>query len=82
MSETPTLTMNGRSLPFEAGQTLLEVAEAHDIVIPTLCHLKGTTPTGACRVCVVEKIASRCNRDPAPGQQTFRDAEGAVSYGA
>jgi len=59
MAETPTLTMNGRSLPFEAGQTLLEVAEAHDIVIPTLCHLKGTTPTGACRVCVVEVEGAR-----------------------
>jgi NADH dehydrogenase/NADH:ubiquinone oxidoreductase subunit G len=59
MPETQTLTMNGRCLSFETGQTLLEVAAAHAIVIPTLCHLKGTTPTGACRVCVVEVAGAR-----------------------
>ena len=53
------LTMNGRVLPFEQGQTILEVAEANDIHIPTLCHLKGTTPTGACRICVVEVEGAR-----------------------
>ena len=53
------LVMNGQSLTFQTGQTLLEVAEAHGIPIPTLCHLKGTTPTGACRVCVVEVEGAR-----------------------
>jgi formate dehydrogenase major subunit len=59
MSKKETLTMNGRSLGFRVGQTLLEVAEAHDVVIPTLCHLKGTTPTGACRICVVAVEGAR-----------------------
>lgn len=59
MSEKETLVMNGQSLSFRPGQTLLEVAEAHGIAIPTLCHLKGTTPTGACRVCVVEVEGAR-----------------------
>ena len=59
MSENQSLVMNGQTLAYTPGQTLLEVAEDHGISIPTLCHLKGTTPTGACRVCVVEVAGAR-----------------------
>lgn len=48
------MVINNREVTFEPGQTILEAAEAYGIEIPTLCHLKGTTPTGACRICVVE----------------------------
>ena len=48
------MVINNRDVTFEAGQTILEVAIANGIDIPTLCHLKGTIPTGACRICVVE----------------------------
>ncbi len=50
----PTITINGAACSFQPGQTILEVAEDNRIAIPTLCHLKGTTPTGKCRICVVE----------------------------
>jgi formate dehydrogenase major subunit len=53
------IVINGRELPFKEGDTILEVAAANDISIPTLCHLKGTTPTGACRICVVEVEGAR-----------------------
>jgi bidirectional [NiFe] hydrogenase diaphorase subunit len=36
------------------GQTILEVARAAGKFVPSLCHMKGLTPSGACRVCVVE----------------------------
>jgi len=49
-----TITINENEFLFETGETVLEVAQRNSIDIPTLCHLKGTTPTGACRVCVVE----------------------------
>ena len=39
---------------FKYGQTILDVAEENGIDIPTLCHLKGTLPTGKCGICVVE----------------------------
>ena len=48
------ITINGRLLAFESGQTILEVAEENDIDIPKLCHLKGAKPTGACRMCLIE----------------------------
>ena len=53
------MVINGREVTFQAGQTILEVARANRIRIPTLCHLKGTTPTGACRICVVEVQGAR-----------------------
>jgi predicted molibdopterin-dependent oxidoreductase YjgC len=59
MSDAQTLTINGHRLEFEAGETILEIARRNSIEIPTLCHLKGTTPTGACRICVVEVEKAR-----------------------
>ena len=55
----PTLMLNDREVSFETGQTLLEVARENGVQIPTLCHLEGTTPTGACRICVVEVKGAR-----------------------
>lgn len=37
-----------------AGSTIYEAAKSIGITIPTLCHVEGLTPTGACRICVVE----------------------------
>jgi predicted molibdopterin-dependent oxidoreductase YjgC len=59
MTDQNQLVMNGNTFTFEPGETILEVARRHSIDIPTLCHLKGTTPTGACRVCVVEVEGAR-----------------------
>ena len=56
---TQLMVINGREIPFTAGQTILEVAQTNQIRIPTLCHLKGATPTGACRICVVEVQGAR-----------------------
>jgi predicted molibdopterin-dependent oxidoreductase YjgC len=55
----PTLTINGNRLAFEPGETILAVARRNSIDIPTLCHLKGASPTGACRVCLVEIKGAR-----------------------
>ncbi len=57
--ENSTFILNGTSVRFKPGQTILEAAEENGVLIPTLCHLKGTTPTGACRVCVVEVEGAR-----------------------
>jgi formate dehydrogenase major subunit len=48
------MTVNGKNIPFEPGMTILEAARENGIGIPTLCHLKDLTPTGSCRICVVE----------------------------
>lgn len=48
------ITINGHKYSFKPGETILEVARRNDIYIPTLCFLKGSTPTGACRICIVQ----------------------------
>ncbi len=49
-----TFKLNGATVSFEPSQTILEAAAAHQVKIPTLCHLPGTGPTSVCGVCVVE----------------------------
>jgi NADH dehydrogenase/NADH:ubiquinone oxidoreductase subunit G len=38
----------------EKGTTILEAARFLGFPIPTLCHMEGLSPYGACRLCVVE----------------------------
>ena len=59
MEETNLMVINGNELSFEPGETILDAAKRGHIDIPTLCHLKGATPTGACRICVVEVEGAR-----------------------
>jgi bidirectional [NiFe] hydrogenase diaphorase subunit len=49
-----TLQINGLDVTVEKGTTLLEAAQYLGFPIPTLCHMEGLTPYGACRLCVVE----------------------------
>jgi bidirectional [NiFe] hydrogenase diaphorase subunit len=49
-----TLTINGLPVSVEEGTTLLEAAKFLGFPIPTLCHMEGLSPYGACRLCVVE----------------------------
>ena len=53
------ILINGNQFSFEPGETILDVAHRNSIDIPTLCHLKAATPTGACRMCVVEVEGAR-----------------------
>jgi len=48
------LTIDGKKLTGNPGQTILEVAQENGIHIPTLCSHPKLKPTGACRVCVVD----------------------------
>lgn len=54
-----TITVNGSQLTGHEGMTILEVTQANDIDIPTLCFSPQLTPIGACRICVVEMEGSR-----------------------
>jgi coenzyme F420 hydrogenase subunit beta len=49
-----TLSINGLPFESESGATVLEAAQFLGFPIPTLCHMEGLTPYGACRLCVVE----------------------------
>ena len=53
------VTLNGTQVSGRPGQTILELAQANGVYIPTLCHHADLSPLGACRVCVVEVEGSR-----------------------
>ena len=52
--DNPNIIINNKEYSFFDGETILDVASRNNIFIPTLCYLKDTTPTGACRICIVE----------------------------
>ena len=53
-SGTLALWIDGRAIRARRGTTLLEVARAAGIDIPTLCHHEALEPHGGCRLCVVD----------------------------
>ena len=56
---TLTVTLNGQEVQARPGQTILEVAQAAGVEIPTLCHDPRLEPYGACRMCLVEVEGAR-----------------------
>ena len=61
-------TIDGNRVRTEKGRTILEESEKLGIKIPTLCHHKTLTPSGSCRLCIVEvtkgkrtRIVTSCN---------------------
>jgi len=48
------LNINGKEIETEAGKTVLEAALQAGIYIPNLCYHPDISPTGACRLCIVE----------------------------
>ncbi|HLP71472.1 MAG TPA: [Fe-Fe] hydrogenase large subunit C-terminal domain-containing protein [Bacteroidales bacterium] len=49
-----TIHVNNKKIKAEKGETILSALNRNGIIIPTLCRMKDFTPTGACRMCVVE----------------------------
>ena len=53
-NKTITVTIDGKVCHGEWGQTILQLARANDIYIPTMCYLSKVEPIASCRMCVVE----------------------------
>ncbi|RJQ22207.1 MAG: hypothetical protein C4560_02775 [Nitrospiraceae bacterium] len=48
------LTINGKKITAEDGETILQAALKNGIYIPNLCYDKRLRPYGGCRLCIVE----------------------------
>ncbi len=48
------IEVNNKVIKARKGDTILETLRKHGISVPTLCNMETFTPTGACRICVVE----------------------------
>jgi formate dehydrogenase alpha subunit len=72
------LTIDGRECSARPGQTVLQVALANGIRIPHLCYDPRLSPTGACRLCLIEvggkeALDTACTLAAAPGQSVRTD---------
>ncbi len=75
-----TVTIDGQRCEGRAGQTILEIATAHQIYIPTLCYLKHLSPWGGCRMCIVEiagnpKVAPACSTPATDGSAVITKSD-------
>src|SRR4030067_3506738 len=56
---TVRLIIDGKMIDASEGANLLDVARESGLAIPTLCFHRDLTPTGNCRICVVEVQGQR-----------------------
>ena len=74
------ITINGKVCVGEKGQTILDIAAANGITIPTLCHHYNVKRYGACGICVVEgenmpKLMRACSTVANDGMVLFTESE-------
>jgi predicted molibdopterin-dependent oxidoreductase YjgC len=62
------IIIDGKEVTAESGQTILQVARANGVHIPTLCHSEALEPAAMCRLCTVEvdegrgpRLVTACN---------------------
>jgi NADH-quinone oxidoreductase subunit G/NADP-reducing hydrogenase subunit HndD len=48
------MQVDGRNIEAKEGETILSALKREGIHVPTLCHMEGLPPSGACRMCIVE----------------------------
>lgn len=73
----PKLKIDGQEYEFEAGMSIIQVADMHGIEIPRFCYHEKLEIAGNCRMCLVEvkpgppKPAASCAMPAADGQEVF-----------
>ena len=59
----PTITIDGKHLDFEKGQSILEVAHDNGIDIPHYCYHPSLSVVASCRICLAEVWAPNPRND-------------------
>ena len=82
---TMTLRIDDKDVSARDEDTILSAAIENNIFIPTLCHLEGLKPVGACRLCLVEiegrkGLAPACVTQVQEGLQVYTNTERLVKY--
>lgn len=78
------VTINGRQCESQGGSTILEVARANGIYIPTLCYHEKIGPLAKCRACAVEvkgnpTLVTACNTPVTDGMEIATDSPLAIA---
>lgn len=74
----PTFSLDGRQVPFAAGQTIIQAAAAAGIYIPHLCYRPELKPHGSCKLCTVKvngRQASSCTLQAQAGMVVESDTD-------
>jgi [NiFe] hydrogenase diaphorase moiety small subunit len=73
-----TITIDGKVIPFDDGQTILQAATAAGVYIPHLCYHPEFKPHGSCKLCTVKvngRHATSCTLRAAPGMRVESETE-------
>ncbi len=71
-----TITIDGVTVPFQDGQTIMDAAMAAGLYIPHLCHNPEFKPHGSCKLCTVKvngRGVASCTMPAVEGQQVLSD---------
>jgi len=75
---TKTFTLDGKVIPFEEGETIMEAAAAAGVYIPHLCHHPEFKPHGSCKLCTVNiggRLGAACTNRAAEGMAVESETE-------
>jgi len=75
---SPTITIDGKEVPFQEGQTIMQAATAANVYIPHLCHHPDYQPHGSCKLCTVNVDGRNCTACTFPameGQQVLNSSK-------
>ena len=78
MTKTNTFTLDGKTIPFEEGETIMEAASAAGVYIPHLCHHPEFKPHGSCKLCTVNiggRLGASCTNKAAAGMVVESETE-------
>ncbi|PWB56488.1 MAG: NADP oxidoreductase [Nitrosomonadales bacterium] len=67
-----TITIDGKTIPFMDGQTIMDAALAARVYIPHLCHNPEFKPHGSCKLCTVKangRLVSSCTMPACEGME-------------
>jgi [NiFe] hydrogenase diaphorase moiety small subunit len=73
-----TFTLDGKTIPFEEGETIMEAATAAGVYIPHLCHHPEFKPHGSCKLCTVNiggRLGAACTNKAAEGVNVESETE-------
>lgn len=71
-----TFILDGRSVPFRSGESILQAAEAAGVFIPHLCYHPEFVPHGSCKLCTVTvngRQVAACTTQAAAGLVVSND---------
>ncbi|MGA1018855.1 MAG: 2Fe-2S iron-sulfur cluster-binding protein [Phycisphaerales bacterium] len=90
----PTLTINGKEVPFTPGQNILQAALDAEFEIPHYCYHPGLSVVASCRICLAEvwqknpktgdlqkipKLVPTCQQPAAEGMVVHTDTPKAIA---